>query len=77
MSTRIAKDTQYLVVEDPDSGAIVDFLAAGVTVSIAITDTAVEIYARASHGKGSSTWDDADFSLELPSTEDEPDEETD
>jgi len=68
---------QYLVVEAPDSAAVVDFISRGVSVQIVIDDTKLFVHVQAlKDGPGSSEFDYDTFEFDLPEYTDliEPEE---
>ncbi len=61
------QNERILIVEDPDSTAVVDFLSRGVHLRISINDEGVlTVSVQASHGETTSTFDTHEWEALLP-----------
>jgi len=68
----MATDKRYLSIEDPCATGTLDFLSHRVTVEVTIVDGDICVTTKASHGEGSSSWDQHNEVYALPEREDEP-----
>ena len=66
MSTR---EKPGLLVEQPDTDALIDFLHEGVLVRLTVKDGKLRVHAAMSHGPQASTWDDHEVEWPLPEKE--------
>lgn len=54
-----------LIVEQPDTRAVVDFIDRATCVELAVVGNALQIRIKVMHGEGASTWDQHDFEIAL------------
>ena len=61
----MSKNERYLVLEAPDTVAVVDFLSVNLTVRLTVEDGELRIVTQESMGEGSSQWHESDILITL------------
>ena len=68
MKNRPEREERYLSIESPNKVGVIDFLDEAI-IRASVENGKLVINVKASHGEGTSSWDEHDFEVELPEKE--------